>query len=73
MPGMRTVLVPFLFFVFFVLARPRRRVLHSNVTEHLTAASTAQQIVEAFPWDAAPRYLLRDRDSIYGHSLPSHS
>jgi putative transposase len=41
-------------------------VLHFNVTEHPTAAWTAQQVVEAFPWDTAPRYLLRDRDSIYG-------
>jgi putative transposase len=39
---------------------------HFNVTEHPTAAWTAQQVVEAFPWDTAPRYLLRDRDSIYG-------
>jgi hypothetical protein len=31
-----------------------------------TAMWTAQQIVEAFPWDTAPKYLLRDRDSIYG-------
>ena|SRR5688500_2298893 len=36
------------------------------VTEHPTAQWTARQIVEAFPWDTAPRYLLRDRDSIYG-------
>ena len=36
-----------------------------NVTEHLTAQWTAQQIVEAFPFDTAPRYLLRDGDGIY--------
>jgi hypothetical protein len=41
--------------------------LHFNITEHPTAAWTAQQIVEAFPWDTAPRSLLRDRDGIYGH------
>jgi len=55
------------FFVFIVLAHDRRRVIHFNVTEQPTAAWTAQQIVEAFPWDTAPRYLLRDRDSIYGN------
>ena len=53
-------------FVFIMLAHERRRIVHFNVTEHPTAQWTAQQIVEAFPWDAAPRYLLRDRDAIYG-------
>ena len=53
-------------FVLVVLAHHRRRVIHFNVTEHPTAQWTAQQIVEAFPWDEAPRYLLRDRDNIYG-------
>ncbi len=53
-------------FVFIMLAHDRRRIVHFNITEHPTAQWTAQQIVEAFPWDTAPRYLLRDRDSIYG-------
>ena len=53
-------------FVFIVLAHRRRHIIHFNVTEHPTAAWTAQQLVEAFPWDTAPRYLLRDRDRIYG-------
>ena len=53
-------------FVFLVLAHDRRRLLHFNVTKHPSAEWTAQQIVEAFPWDTAPRYLLRDRDAIYG-------
>lgn len=53
-------------FVFVVLAHRRGRVLHFNVTEHPTAAWTAHQIVEAFPHDTAPKYLLRDRDQIYG-------
>jgi putative transposase len=44
----------------------RRRVLHFNVTEHPSAAWTAQQIVEAFPEDAAPRFMIRDRDCIFG-------
>ncbi len=53
-------------YVFVVLLHHRRRVMHFNVTDSPTAAWTAQQIVEAFPGDSAPRYLLRDRDGIYG-------
>ena len=53
-------------YVFVVLLHRRRRVVHFNVTDSPTAAWTAQQIIEAFPDDSAPRYLLRDRDSIYG-------
>src|SRR5262249_29877789 len=53
-------------FVLVVLAHHRRRVLHFNVAEHPTAAWTAQQIVDAFPDDSAPSYLLRDRDTGYG-------
>jgi putative transposase len=56
-------------FVFVVLAHDRRRVLHFNVTQHPSATWTAQQIVDAFPDDSAPSYLLRDRDSIYGHAF----
>jgi putative transposase len=56
-------------FVLVVLAHHRRRVFHFNVTEHPTAAWTAQQIVDAFPDDTAPAYLLRDRDTIYGDSF----
>jgi putative transposase len=52
-------------FVLVLLAHERRRVVHFNVTEHPTTQWTAQQVVEAFPWDEAPRYLLRDRDGIY--------
>src|SRR5882672_7151688 len=53
-------------YVFVVLRHHRRKVVHFNVTDSPTAAWTAQQIVEAFPDDSAPRYLLRDRDRIYG-------
>src|SRR5438034_1339396 len=56
-------------FVLVVLAHERRRVLHFNVTEHPTAAWTTQQIVDAFPDDSAPPYLLRDRDSVYGQAF----
>ncbi len=53
-------------FVLVVLAHHRRRVVHFNVTEHPTAEWTAQQMVEAFPWETSPKYLLRDRDNVYG-------
>src|SRR5262245_3170496 len=53
-------------FVFVVLAHDRRRVVHFNVTAHPTAEWTAQQMLEAYPFDTAPKYLLRDRDRIYG-------
>jgi putative transposase len=53
-------------FVLVVLAHHRRRVVHFNVTEHPTAHWTAQQLVDAFPDDSAPAYLLRDRDRVYG-------
>src|SRR5215468_6941114 len=53
-------------YVFLVLAHDRRRILHFGVTAHPTAEWTAQQLREAFPWETAPRYLLRDRDGIFG-------
>jgi putative transposase len=56
-------------FVFIVLEHRRRQVLHFNVTEHPTAVWTSQQIVEAFADRDAPRYLLRDRDGIYGNEV----
>jgi len=43
--------------------------VHFNVTEHPTEDWTAQQIREAFPWDEAPRYLIRDRDAIFGNDI----
>ena len=55
--------------VFFVLEHRRREVLHCNVTEHPSAAWTSQQIVEALADREAPRYLLRDRDGVYGHEV----
>jgi putative transposase len=53
-------------YVFVIIHHERREMIHFNVTDHPTAEWTAQQIVEACPWDAAPKYLLRDRDGIYG-------
>ena len=56
-------------FVLVILVHERRRIVHFNITAHPTAAWTTQQVVEAFPWEEVPRYLLRDRDRIYGDSL----
>ena len=55
-----------LLYCFIILLRDWRRIVHFNVTEHLTAAWAARQMIEAFPEDSAPRLLLRDRDSSYG-------
>jgi len=56
-------------YVFLVLAHDRRRIVHFNVTRHPTAEWTGQQLREAFPFDQLPRYLLRDRDAIFGQSF----
>ncbi len=56
-------------YVFLVLAHDRRRVLHFNVTRHPTAEWTGQQLRNAFPYDKIPRYLLRDRDAIFGNDF----
>ncbi len=53
-------------YVLIILSHARREVVHFNVTTNPTAEWTTRQIVEAFPWDTAPKYLLRDRDSIFG-------
>jgi transposase InsO family protein len=56
-------------FVLVVLAHGRRQLLWIAVTRHPTAEWLAQQIVEAFPWDIAPAYLVRDNDGAYGHAF----
>lgn len=55
--------------MFLVLAHERRRIVHFAVTAHRTAEWTADQLREAFPWETAPRYSLRDRDRIFGHEF----
>jgi putative transposase len=59
-----------LLFVFLVLSHHRRRILHFGVTAHPTAEWTAQQLINAFPWNVTARYLLRDRDGSYGEPFP---
>ena len=56
-------------FVFLVLAHERRRVIHFNITTNPTAEWTEQQVVNAFPWNEVLRYILRDRDGIYGDAF----
>jgi len=53
-------------YAFLILDNARRRIIHFNVTESPTAAWTGQQIVETFPREPAPRYLIRDRDGKFG-------
>ena len=52
-----------------VLRHDRRWVVHFNITAHPTAEWTSQQIIEAFPEDNAPQFLIRDRDGIYGNAF----
>ena len=56
-------------YVFVVLRHESRKVVHFNVTHGPSSEWTAQQIAEAFPWDTAPKYLLRDCDGIYGSAF----
>jgi hypothetical protein len=58
-----------LLFVLVLLSHRCRRLVHINITDHPTAAWSAQQVVDAFPDDTAPRWLHRDRDRIYGDAL----
>jgi hypothetical protein len=55
-----------LLYVMIILAHDRRKIVRFDVTQHPTAGWLSRQVTEAFPWDTAPRYLLRDRDTSYG-------
>jgi transposase InsO family protein len=57
-------------YCFFVLGHDRRRILHFNVTRHPTSAWIVQQLREAFPYEAAAKFLLLDHDSKYGSEVP---
>ena len=56
-------------YVLVIVRLARRELVWVNVTRYPTAEWIARQVTEAFPWDEAPRYLLRDRDSIYGTAV----
>src|SRR5882724_7627850 len=55
-----------LLYALVIVRLARRELVWINVTAHPTAEWVARQITEAFPWDDAPRYLIRDRDAVYG-------
>ena len=55
-----------LLYAFVIVRLERRELVWINVTPNPTAEWIARQLTEAFPWDAAPRYLLRDNDRVYG-------
>src|SRR5712675_2406601 len=58
-----------LLFVLVILRHQRRRLISLSVTAHPTAEWIARQITDAFPWDEAPDYLIRDRDASYGQAV----
>ena len=55
-----------LLYALIVLGHDRRRIIHFDVIQNPTQVWLSRQMTEAFPWDTAPRYLLRDRDASYG-------
>jgi len=56
-------------YTFIIVRLARRNLVWINVTPHPTADWIARQITEAFPWNEAPRYLIRDRDQVYGAAV----
>ncbi len=58
-----------LLFVLLILWHQRRRLISLSVTINPTAEWIARQITDAFPWDEAPEYMIRDRDASYGHAV----
>ena len=58
-----------LLFVLVILRHERRRLISLSVTDHPTADWIARQLTDAFPWDEAPDYMVRDRDKCYGHAV----
>ena len=59
-----------LLYAFVIVRLDRRNLVWTNVTTNPTAEWIARQLTEAFPWSTAPRYLVRDRDRIYGSIVP---
>ena len=60
-------------YALIVLGHDRRKVIHFDVTQHPTQVWLSRQVTEAFPWDTAPRYLLRDWDAFVRFGLPRSS
>jgi hypothetical protein len=60
-------------FVLFFIAHDRRELVHCRVAAHPTAAWGWRQLIEATSWDRQPRYLVRDRDAVYGRDFPGRA
>jgi len=58
-------------YVFFIISHQRRRLIHFDVTASPTAAWIWRQLIEATPWGRHPRYLIHDRDAVYGKDFGS--
>jgi hypothetical protein len=58
-----------LFYFMIILAHGRRKMVRFDVTHQPTAGWLSRQVIEAFPWDTGPRYVLRDRDAVYGSAF----
>ena len=58
-------------YCFFIISHDRRRILHFNVSRHPTSSWIVQQLREAFPYDAVPKFLIFDHDAKYGFEVPS--
>ena len=58
-----------LLYLLVVRRHERRKIIHFNITEAPTTEWTAQQVINAFPYETAPKYLVRDRDLIYGSAF----
>ena len=58
-------------YCFFIISHDRRRILHCNVTWHPTSTWIAQQLREAFPYGAVPKFLVFDHDAKYGSEVPA--
>ena len=58
-----------LLYALVILRHDRRQIVSIGVTDHPTAQWIARQIADAFPWNEVPRYLVRDRDAVYGHAV----
>ena len=56
-------------YVLFFISHDRRELIHFNVTSNPTAAWVWQQLIEATPWGRQPKYLIHDRDAVYGRDL----
>ena len=58
-------------YCFFIISHDRRHILHFNISRHPTSSWIVQQLREAFPYDAVPRFLVFDHDAKYGFEVPS--